>query len=78
MKLEYAKDNLTQQPYRHYLKRYQDTSPRVISESSGLTFHEKEQAFLIRFMGVLYQVTIRDFRSAIWSRETASICWKKT
>ena len=57
MKLEYAKDNLTQQPYRHYLKRYQDTSPRVISESSGLTFHEKEQAFLIRFMGALYQVT---------------------
>ena len=53
MKLEYAKDNLTQQPYRHYLKRYEETSPKVISESPGLTFPEKEQAFLIRFMGVL-------------------------
>ena len=62
MKLEYAKDNLTQQPYRHYLKRYQETSPRVISESSGLVFHEKEQAFLIRFMGVLYQVTHPGFQ----------------
>ena len=62
MKLEYAKDNLTQQPYRHYLKWYQETSPRVISESSGLTFHEKEQAFLIRFMGVLYQVTHPGFQ----------------
>lgn len=41
MKLEYAKDNLTQQPYRHYLKRYQETSPKVISESSSLILSRK-------------------------------------
>lgn len=48
MKLEYAKDNLTQQPYRHYLKRYQETSPRVISESSGLVIDA--QILLLRYL----------------------------
>lgn len=54
---QYRKDNLTQQPYQHYLARYRSASPLAISESSQLPYYEEENAFFVRFMGIFYKVT---------------------
>lgn len=57
----YEKDSLTQQPYRHYLACYQETSPYAISQRLHLPYREEEKAFFIRFLGVVYKVTYPEF-----------------
>ena len=61
MVFNYDKDNLTQLPYQHYLKRYQNTSAFAMSERTGLSFSEEEGAFFVRFLGEIYKVTYPDF-----------------
>ena len=72
MELNYGKDNLTQQPYQHYLKRYQETSVFTMSERTGISFSEEESAFFVRFLGELYKVTHPEF-TVIHQTETTGI-----
>lgn len=61
IELNYEKDNLTQQPYQHYLKRYQETTPFSISERTRLSYAEEEKVFFVRFLGEIYKVSYPEF-----------------
>lgn len=56
MNTVYEKNNLVQQPYSIYLKRYQEANPSEISNRLQIPYFEEITSFYIRFLGRNYYI----------------------
>ncbi|MCH1983659.1 DUF3786 domain-containing protein [Ruminococcus sp. OA3] len=57
MNFDYEKDNKERIPYEHYLERFQQEDPLVISGRTQIPYDEVRKIFTLRLMGSTYEIS---------------------
>lgn len=60
--LNYDKDSKERMPWEHYLELYGQTDPMEISKRLQIPYQEERQAFTLKFLGTVYEITYPDFK----------------
>ena len=75
-KLGYGKDSKERLPWEHYLSQYQESDPKEIAARLGISYDEEQKYFTLKFLGTVYQISCRIFRSATKRMIWDFILWK--